>query len=201
MGQGAGAVGHNAIRNEDLKAKLKDTMRSNSFRNYRIDTDYYDLSGIVNYDTNDPLYNQLEPHSEFDAPSNPSTLIHRGLRNETGENNCFLNVTIQALWHLGPFRVELLKMISNNEVDKKYICENKVDPLGADSHANRGLLQALCNIFVQYEFTELPTLPPTELRTILSTLFQEFQLGIITWQPSYTQFLFSALLSLLLPLQ
>lgn len=27
-----------------------------------------------------------------------------GLRNATGENNCFLNVIIQCLWRCGPFR-------------------------------------------------------------------------------------------------
>ena len=32
------------------------------------------------------------------------TTMHKGLGNNAGENNCFLNVTIQALWHLGPFR-------------------------------------------------------------------------------------------------
>ena len=37
--------------------------------------------------------------------------IHRGLQN-FGENNCFLNVTVQALWHLNPFRSELLRLIS-----------------------------------------------------------------------------------------
>lgn len=180
MGQGAGAAG-DAIRQEDINARRKKTMRSGSLANYRIDTDYYDQTGIMNYDTNDPSYTQQKPHSEFDSPSNSSTLIHRGLSNESGENNCFLNVTIQALWHLGPFRIELLKLISNNEIDRKYKCETKDDPFKLSSHTDKdgGLLRALCNIFVQYEFTELPTLPPTELRTVLSTLFDEFQLGEI----------------------
>lgn len=29
------------------------------------------------------------------------TQVHKGLENNSGENNCFLNVVIQALWHLG----------------------------------------------------------------------------------------------------
>jgi hypothetical protein len=29
------------------------------------------------------------------------THVHKGMRNSAGENNCFLNVTIQALWHIG----------------------------------------------------------------------------------------------------
>jgi hypothetical protein len=174
MGQGAGAAG-NAIRQEDIK-------RSGSLANYRIDTDHYDQTGIINYDTNDPSYTQQQPHSEFDIASNSTTLIHRGLSNESGENNCFLNVTIQALWHLGPFRVELLKLISNNEINKQYKCETKDDPFLVNSpptEMDKGLVHALCNIFVQYEFTELPVLPPTELRITLSSLFEEFQLGEI----------------------
>ena len=32
----------------------------------------------------------------------------RGLTSETGQNNCFLNVIIQSLWHLASFREALL---------------------------------------------------------------------------------------------
>ncbi|KAK3242463.1 hypothetical protein CYMTET_47844 [Cymbomonas tetramitiformis] len=35
-------------------------------------------------------------------------VLGRGLVNETGENNCFLNVIIQSLWHLPTFRSTLL---------------------------------------------------------------------------------------------
>ena len=34
----------------------------------------------------------------------------RGLQNETGLNDCFLNVVIQSLWHLRPFRQALLAL-------------------------------------------------------------------------------------------
>jgi hypothetical protein len=80
-----------------------------------------------------------------------------------GENNCFLNVTIQALWHLGPFRIELQKLIGRPSYGLK----------------NGGLLQTLCNLFTQYEFAEQSVLPPTELRESLSSLSGEFQLGKI----------------------
>ena len=33
-----------------------------------------------------------------------SALPHKGLKNDVGENNCFLNVVVEALWHLAPFR-------------------------------------------------------------------------------------------------
>lgn len=30
--------------------------------------------------------------------------VEKGLVNNFGQNNCFLNVVIQSLWHLAPFR-------------------------------------------------------------------------------------------------
>lgn len=36
----------------------------------------------------------------------------RGLSNDSGFNNCFLNVVIQSLWHLRPFREALLGLPS-----------------------------------------------------------------------------------------
>lgn len=114
--------------------------------------------------------------SEFDNPLKlafSETKTHKGLRNLSGENNCFLNATIQALWHLGPFRYELQKLISKAKLGD-----------GASSSETRetkkmGLLEALCNLFVQYQYTELSILPPTELRETLSDLFKQFQLGEI----------------------
>ncbi|CAN0090851.1 unnamed protein product [Ascophyllum nodosum] len=37
----------------------------------------------------------------FPSPSGP---LPRGLANASGENNCFLNVVVQSLWHLDTFR-------------------------------------------------------------------------------------------------
>ena len=114
--------------------------------------------------------------SEFDIPMKlafSETNTHKGLRNLSGENNCFLNATIQALWHLGPFRYELQKLISKAKLTdgepSSEIGEKK----------KMGLLDALCNLFVQYQYTELSILPPTELRETLSELFKQFQLGEI----------------------
>ena len=39
-----------------------------------------------------------------------SLKLVRGLRNEDGQYNCFLNVIIQALWHLRSFRQRLLQL-------------------------------------------------------------------------------------------
>ena len=121
------------------------------------------------------LYMLLDEGSEFDTPSKLAfspTQTHKGLRNLVGENNCFLNATIQALWHIGPFRHQLQTLIAKKNSEKEgndvaSICES------------RSILDALCNLFVQYQCTELSILPPTELRTTLSDLFSQFQLGEI----------------------
>jgi hypothetical protein len=90
----------------------------------------------------------------------PTNIHHRGLTNETGQNNCFLNVTIQAFWHLGPFRVELLRLVNNPPKSGK-------------------LMPALCKLFFDYEFAELTVIPPDELRSVLSSLSDRFELGSI----------------------
>jgi hypothetical protein len=89
---------------------------------------------------------------------------HKGLLNSTGENNCFLNVTIQALLHLTPFRIELHKRINTNSIKQTN------DTI---------LLQSMCNLFIQYQFTDQSVLPPTELRESLSSLSNRFNLGKI----------------------
>jgi hypothetical protein len=114
--------------------------------------------------------------SEFDHVRKlafTDTETHRGLRNLAGENNCFLNATIQALWHLGPFRYQMQKSMSMNKGTRKTSNEEGTDK------KKLGLFDALCNLFIQYQYTELKILPPTELRTTMSELFDQFQLGKI----------------------
>ncbi|KAH9109398.1 hypothetical protein AeMF1_015519 [Aphanomyces euteiches] len=41
---------------------------------------------------------------------NSATVSEKGLRNDTGENNCFLNVVVQALYHLETFQDSLAKV-------------------------------------------------------------------------------------------
>ena len=42
------------------------------------------------------------------APKNTYDTTFKGLSNNQGNNNCFLNVVIQSLWHLGSFRSHFL---------------------------------------------------------------------------------------------
>jgi Ubiquitin carboxyl-terminal hydrolase len=119
--------------------------------------------------------------SEFDNPATfPAafalTNTHKGLTNFAGENNCFLNVTIQALWHVGPFRVELQRYISSILAAKVERATHGSVPEAGD-FPKMELLKVLCNLFVQYEFTSLDTLPPNELRVSLSQISSQFKLG------------------------
>jgi hypothetical protein len=137
-----------------------------------------------------------------------STTLHRGLTNQVGENNCFLNVTIQALWHLGPFRLKLKKLIhnystngssylssssSNNQQqhntnattnNNSTIISNSTSNIINNTTHNKihwfprdGLLDALCSLFIEYEFTDQDVLPPNTLRESLGRLSQQFELG------------------------
>lgn len=106
-----------------------------------------------------------ETHHQF---AFEQTQTHKGLKNSIGENNCFLNVTIQALWHLGPFRAnmkQLMSAISSGQFSSQFI--------------DQSFILALCNLFIQYEFAEEEVLPPDELRILLSSLNEKFGVGKI----------------------
>eukprot|EP01117_Protostelium_nocturnum_P001079 TRINITY_DN11405_c0_g1_i1.p1 TRINITY_DN11405_c0_g1~~TRINITY_DN11405_c0_g1_i1.p1 ORF type:complete len:633 (-),score=181.22 TRINITY_DN11405_c0_g1_i1:50-1948(-) len=91
----------------------------------------------------------------------------KGLLNGFGENNCFLNVVIQALWHLEPFRAKFLN--HQKKSTQHHPLHNSDDCISC----------ALESIFMQYQFSDSATLPPTALRETLAILFkpvQKFQL-------------------------
>lgn len=81
----------------------------------------------------------------------------KGLENFRGENNCFLNVVIQALWHLEPFRT---KFGSVNGVKRPH------------NHQEPCVYCSIEIIFAQYEFSEETEIPPTILRQTLAYLFK-----------------------------
>lgn len=89
-------------------------------------------------------------------------LPEKGLENRPGQNNCFLNVCIQALWHLGAFRSQFLT--SKDHVHKENSC----------------IYCALKVLFNGYQFSEEQVLPPTALRNTLAVLHRgldRFQVG------------------------
>ena len=67
------------------------------------------------------------------------SVVHRGLTSETGQNNCFLNVIIQSLWHLASFREALLG------------CDPAAVPAPGAPPADARVLTALRNIFRAFQ--------------------------------------------------
>jgi hypothetical protein len=57
----------------------------------------------------------------------------KGLENQIGDNNCFLNVVIQALWHLDSFRIKFTTMKRDHKHHDPCafcaleVCEEKVE--------------------------------------------------------------------------
>ncbi|CAM9480544.1 unnamed protein product, partial [Ectocarpus fasciculatus] len=88
---------------------------------------------------------------------------HKGLQNRAGENNCFLNVTVQALWHLDSFRAAVRGMEATADVR-----EISIDDM----------ITIVNSLFAQYEYYEGSAVPPTELRKRLTSMDPErYSLG------------------------
>ncbi|OQR85380.1 inactive ubiquitin carboxyl-terminal hydrolase [Achlya hypogyna] len=83
--------------------------------------------------------------------------LHKGLTNYSGQNNCFLNVIIQSLWHLDSFRV----LISSADHASLHAVD---DPC---------LLCELREIFAFYEFSDETALAPDNVRIALDVLCRE----------------------------
>lgn len=119
-----------------------------------------------------------------------STNIHHGLMNRIGDNNCFVNCVLQCLWHLGPFRFGMKHLIAERNKSEDHLVHDKdtsgdIDPLTMFSREQERksmtsfLLDSLMNLFIQYEFTDLSTIPANELRRSLSSISDKFKIGDI----------------------
>ena len=89
-----------------------------------------------------------------------------GLRNRQGENHCFLNVIVQALYHLKKFSARLMQLDLDNLPGRQ------------SSHAEWRLLKSLAALFREFETTceagsteNSPTLSPDGLRSALPSAF------------------------------
>ncbi|RLN78769.1 hypothetical protein BBJ28_00021961 [Nothophytophthora sp. Chile5] len=95
----------------------------------------------------------------------------KGLRNDLGENNCFLNVIIQSLWHVRSCRV----LISMGDHAVHHRCGGKPTNASAamadPSAASPCLLCELEQIFVMYQFAEQPVLDVDRVRVALGDVF------------------------------
>ncbi|KAI5055394.1 hypothetical protein GOP47_0028915 [Adiantum capillus-veneris] len=90
--------------------------------------------------------------------------VGKGLQNEIGQYNCFLNVVIQSLWHLGRFREEILAISSIHHMhmgDPCVVCalrdifvglNSPVSDMSKDAIAPTMLRLALSNLYSQKDF-------------------------------------------------
>lgn len=91
-----------------------------------------------------------------------SIAYNKGLINNPGENNCFLNSAVQVLWHLDVFRRSFREI-------KGHYC------MGQSC-----IFCALDLIFRQFQYSSNDALPPDGLRVALAVAFKDqhrFQLG------------------------
>lgn len=109
----------------------------------------------------------------FDFSPLKPTNRHVGLENKAGENNCFLNATIQALWHLNLFREKVLY------TEQQGGGEENIDLIFCEEDSSIDTLGALCSLFAQYQYTDDSCIPSSEIRYILSQLdgSGRFELG------------------------
>ncbi|CAK4710257.1 unnamed protein product [Aphanomyces euteiches] len=90
--------------------------------------------------------------------------MHKGLTNQIGQNNCFLNVIIQSLWHLDSFRV----LIRSSDHTTFHRVQDTC------------LLCELKEIFTYYEYSDEKALAPDNVRlalNVLSAQTDRFRLG------------------------
>ena len=83
----------------------------------------------------------------------------KGLTNKAGENNCFLNVVIQALWHMKHFH-SLFEETCNSP---QFRCH---PPSCLCVHC------ALSEVFMLYKWSDEESIPPNALRSSLHKLYE-----------------------------
>lgn len=100
------------------------------------------------------------PSSAESSHGDSRSLAHRGLENDLGDNHCFLNVVIQALWNLQSFR-KLLLNAPWHQHD------------GEDQEIARSTCCycALKSLFNDFASSEADTIPPDSLRQALSSVY------------------------------
>ncbi len=96
----------------------------------------------------DPLKTVLSPGSSGKLSH------HRGLQNLCGENNCFLNVCLQALWNSRAFRVEVAKLEEN--------------PLVQISYSD--MVSAVNTLFAEFQYSDQKVITVPEIRDQLLTI-------------------------------
>ena len=88
----------------------------------------------------------------------------KGLLNAPSEYNCFLNVIVQSLWHLDPFRL-LFNTVAHRHV-KEHMKKPEADRL-------KCIVCSLRLIFTQLQFDESANLSSANLRLALSVVYEQ----------------------------
>eukprot|EP01122_Echinamoeba_exundans_P005562 TRINITY_DN15714_c0_g1_i1.p1 TRINITY_DN15714_c0_g1~~TRINITY_DN15714_c0_g1_i1.p1 ORF type:complete len:600 (+),score=94.08 TRINITY_DN15714_c0_g1_i1:40-1800(+) len=112
------------------------------------------------YDPMDVSDSASNPQQAYSSEETKEKGVH-GLDNMMGENNCFLNVVIQSLWHLKSFSSVFVELTTHTHKENCIVCE-------------------LQSIFTQFQFAEDHSIPPRALRHALAALYhaeQRFQMG------------------------
>ncbi|KAJ0402389.1 hypothetical protein P43SY_004098 [Pythium insidiosum] len=97
----------------------------------------------------------------------------KGLSNEMGENNCFLNVIIQSLWHLRSCRV--LITTGDHALHHRFGGDEAEQQAAEPTPAPVPTVCLLCEleqIFILYQFAEEPVLAVDRVRVALGDRFQ-----------------------------
>ncbi|XP_065834330.1 inactive ubiquitin carboxyl-terminal hydrolase 54-like isoform X2 [Oscarella lobularis] len=96
-------------------------------------------------------------------------LSNKGLKNPSGDNNCFLNSSIQILWHLDVFRRSFRHVHVESPREKCQL----------------GKACVVCSLevmFTQYQHSQMTVLPPDVMRQAMAHSFahqNRFQLGVM----------------------
>ena len=116
---------------------------------------------------------EVQATKEKDQP--PPVVGGKGLENQTGQNNCFLNTVLQALWHCPSFKENFIS------AGKEHKCSEglDVDPQFADLPTTC-LFCAIMELFAEYASSKNSVLPPHIVRKVLAWIFageERFQMG------------------------
>jgi len=117
------------------------------------------------------------PSIEDVHPDFKAVIFHKGIQNLVGQNNCFLNVVIQVLWHVDGFRITLQKMFYTSGFE---VSEMRQFLKGTKDHSGLTLFKAVCLLFLDYEDeTFHDVLNPNGVREVLAVISSKFQFGEI----------------------
>eukprot|EP01012_Entosiphon_sulcatum_P011618 TRINITY_DN17116_c0_g1_i1.p1 TRINITY_DN17116_c0_g1~~TRINITY_DN17116_c0_g1_i1.p1 ORF type:complete len:669 (-),score=66.83 TRINITY_DN17116_c0_g1_i1:7-2013(-) len=108
------------------------------------------------YLTSDLRQKEREPDVQPVLEDAPVRLADKGLVNEPGANNCFLNVVLQSFFHLTPFVDPFVRK-------KEHICDS----------SGHCVFCSLKLLFEQHTSNSTAHVPPAAVREALSSLFSD----------------------------